>query len=45
MHVLSAKQLTGTAGGIQVKDAKMAGIFNMGGTAVANFCSILEPLR
>jgi len=45
MHVLSAQQLTGTAGGIQVKDAKMAGIFNMGGTAVANFCSILEPLR
>ena len=45
MHVLSAMQLTGTAGGIQVKDAKMAGIFNMGGTAVANFCSILEPLR
>ena len=45
MHVLSAQQLTGTAGGIQVKDAKLAGIFNMGGTAVANFCSILEPLR
>lgn len=45
MHVMSAKQLTGTAGGIQVKDAKLAGIFNMGGTAVANFCSILEPLR
>ena len=45
MHVLSAQQLTGIAGGIQVKDAKLAGIFNMGGTAVANFCSILEPLR
>ena len=45
MHVLSAQQLTGTAGGIQVKDAKLAGIFNMGGTAVANFCSILQPLR
>jgi acetyl-CoA C-acetyltransferase len=45
MHVMSAKQVTGTAGAIQVKDAKLAGIFNMGGTAVANFCSILEPLR
>ncbi len=45
MHVLAAMQLTGTAGGIQVKDAKLAGIFNMGGAAVANFVSILEPLR
>src|SRR5882757_2351606 len=33
MHVLAAMQLTGTAGGIQVKDAKLAGIFNMGGAA------------
>jgi acetyl-CoA C-acetyltransferase len=45
MHVLAAMQLTGTAGGIQVKDATLAGIFNMGGAAVANFVSILEPLR
>ncbi|GGF26158.1 acetyl-CoA acetyltransferase [Aliidongia dinghuensis] len=45
MHVLAAMQLTGTAGGIQVKDAKLAGLFNMGGAAVANFVSILEPLR
>jgi len=27
MHVLASMQLTGTAGGIQVKDAKLAGIF------------------
>ena len=45
MHVLSAMQLTGTAGGIQVKDASLAGIFNMGGAAVANYASILERLR
>ncbi len=45
MHVLAAMQLTGSAGGIQIKDAKLAGIFNMGGAAVANFVSILEPLR
>ena len=45
MHVLAAMQLTGMAGGIQIKDAKLAGIFNMGGAAVANFVSILEPLR
>jgi len=45
MHVLAAMQLTGSAGGIQIKDAKLAGLFNMGGAAVANFVSILEPLR
>ncbi len=45
MHVLSAMQLTNTAGDIQVKDAQLAGIFNMGGAAVANYVSILEPLR
>jgi len=33
MHVLSAMQLTNTAGGIQVDGAKLAGIFNMGGAA------------
>ena len=37
--------LTGTAGGMQIKGAKLAGVFNMGGAAVANYVSILEPLR
>ena len=45
MHVLASMQLTGTAGGMQVKNPKLAGIFNMGGAAVANYVSILEPLR
>ena len=45
MHALAAMQLTGTAGDMQVKDAKLAGIFNMGGAAVANYVSILERLR
>jgi acetyl-CoA C-acetyltransferase len=45
MHVLAAMQVTGRAGGIQVPDAALAGVFNMGGAAVANFVSILEPLR
>ena len=45
MHVLSAMQLTGEAGGIQVKDAKLGGIFNMGGAAVANYVSILDRIR
>jgi acetyl-CoA C-acetyltransferase len=45
MHALAAMQLTGAAGGMQVKDARLGGIFNMGGTAVANYVSILERLR
>lgn len=45
MHALGAMQVTGQAGDMQVKDAQLAGIFNMGGAAVANFVSVLEPLR
>jgi acetyl-CoA C-acetyltransferase len=45
MHVMAAMQVTGTAGTMQVKDARLAGIFNMGGAAVANYVSVLEPLR
>jgi acetyl-CoA C-acetyltransferase len=45
MHVLAAMQLTGTAGGMQIPGARLGGLFNMGGAAVANYVSILEPLR
>lgn len=45
MHVMAAMQVRGDAGTIQVPDAKLAGVFNMGGSAVANYASILEPLR
>lgn len=45
MHALSAMQLAGSAGDIQVKDARLAGVFNMGGAAVANYVSILERIR
>ncbi len=45
MHALSAMQLTATAGDIQVKNAKLGGIFNMGGAAVANYVSILERIK
>ena len=45
MHVMSAMQLSGTADDMQVRDAKLGGVFNMGGAAVANYVSILEPLR
>ncbi len=45
MHVMSAMQLRGEAGGMQVDGATLGGVFNMGGAGVANYCSILEPLR
>ena len=45
MHALSAMQLMGSAGDMQVKNASLGGIFNMGGTAVANYVSILERIK
>src|SRR4030088_1208398 len=45
MHALAAMQLTGTAGDMQVKNATLGGIFNMGGTGVANYVSILERIK
>ncbi len=45
MHVLASMQLTETAEDIQVPGARLAGVFNMGGVAVANYVSILERLR
>ena len=45
MHALCAMQLCGAAGDMQIKDAKLAGAFNMGGTAVANYVSILERIK
>jgi acetyl-CoA C-acetyltransferase len=45
MHVLTAIQLVGEAGGIQVPGARLGGIFNMGGAAVANYVSILDRIR
>jgi len=46
MHALSAMQLCGEMPGpIQVKNAQLAGVFNMGGAAVANYASILERIK
>jgi acetyl-CoA C-acetyltransferase len=45
MHALSAMQLCGQAGDMQVPDATLGGLFNMGGAAVANYVSILERIR
>jgi acetyl-CoA C-acetyltransferase len=38
-------QLTETAGDIQVRNARLGGLFNMGGAAVANYVSILERIK
>lgn len=45
MHVLAARQLVGDAGEFQVRGAELGLVFNMGGSAVANYASILAPLR
>ena len=45
MHVLSAMQLMGEAGDMQIDGARVAGVFNMGGAAVANYVSILERVK
>jgi acetyl-CoA C-acetyltransferase len=45
MHALSAMQLCGQAGDMQLRDATLGGLFNMGGAAVANYVSILERIR
>lgn len=42
MHVMAAMQLSGQAGDMQLSSADRAGIFNMGGSAVANYVSLLE---
>ena len=45
MHALSAMQLMGEAGDMQIAGAKLGGIFNMGGAAVANYVSVLERAK
>lgn len=45
MHVLTAMQVRGDAGEMQVEGAKLGGVYNMGGACVASYVSILEPLR
>lgn len=45
MHVLAAMQLTGAAGEMQVPGARLGGVFNMGGSAVASYVSVLERVR
>lgn len=45
MHVMAAMQLCSEAGEMQVPNASLAGVFNMGGAAVANYVSILERTK
>ena len=45
MHAVAYRQLTGQAGGMQKAGASMGLVFNMGGSAVANYVSILETQR
>jgi acetyl-CoA C-acetyltransferase len=41
-HAMMAMQLTGEAGAMQVPDARLGAVFNMGGSSVANYLSVLE---
>ena len=44
MHVMAAMQASHEAGDMQIPQARYAGVFNMGGAAVANYVSILERI-
>lgn len=45
MHVMAARQVTGTAGEMQADRNDLGLVFNMGGSGVANYCSVLEAAR
>lgn len=42
MHIMAARQLLDEAGDMQIDQPEIAGVFNMGGSGVANYCSILK---
>jgi len=42
MHVMAAMQLVGEAGTLQLNNPKFGAVFNMGGSAVANYVSVLH---
>ena len=41
-HVMAAMQLAGRAEGMQIPNARLGAVFNMGGSAVASYLSLLE---
>ncbi|PLS21497.1 acetyl-CoA acetyltransferase [Neptunicoccus cionae] len=45
MHALAFRQVTGQAGGIQKDGANLGLVFNMGGSGVANYVSVLETVK
>lgn len=45
MHVMAARQLTGTADDMQADRNDLGLVFNMGGSGVANYCSVLEAAK
>ena len=45
MHALAYRQLTGQAGEMQKDGASLGLVFNMGGSAVANYASVLETQK
>jgi len=45
MHALAFRQLTDQAGDLQVPGAELGLLFNMGGSAVANYVSVLEARK
>ena len=45
MHALTAAEVSGEAGSLQKEGAELGCLFNMGGSGVANYCSILEQAK
>jgi len=45
MHVMVARQVVGQAGAMQRDGANLGLVFNMGGSGVANYASVLEGVR
>lgn len=45
MHAMSFRQLTASAGDMQLNGPQLGLVFNMGGTGVANYASILEARK
>lgn len=43
-HVIAAMQLSGTAGAMQLPNARRGAVQNMGGVGIANYVSVLEAL-
>ncbi|MFJ4210801.1 acetyl-CoA acetyltransferase [Paenarthrobacter sp. NPDC089675] len=43
-HVIAAMQLSGTAGDMQLPNARRGAVQNMGGVGIANYVSVLESL-